>query len=310
MMFRSAACYRARVALPRCVAASALLSRTTPAAVSTAQLLSQRRWCTTSAPPSPPAKTIHVSDQDLALGNDMPPLLQYNEELVAAALNLVEHANSSQMGDGVDPVVEAAIANVMAMLFHEEYVPLSDQFAAIRSLALLPDIRKRPDLLAASHQILLALVPEPVGNLLIAVDLDAEGYSEEQVGEINHFALIILQGHENDDEFVGALRSLQARMPQLDQSTPFILLMQSMNDVLLQSRLAHLLTEACRLFDPESTGKIKLAELEGALGKILPKPAVAKMMGHVEADDNGQVPYAQMTRILLRGKEVEIKGEA
>ena len=82
--------------------------------------------------------------------------------------------------------------------------------------------------------------------------------------------------------------------------------MQKMNDVLLQSRLSYLLTEACLTFDPERTGKIKLAELEESLQKILPKEAVGKMMEAVEADDDGNVPYAEMTRVLLRGKEIEI----
>ena len=37
-----------------------------------------------------------------------------------------------------------------------------------------------------------------------------------------------------------------------------------------------------------------------------PKEAVSKMMEAVEADDDGKVPYAQMTRVLLRGKDIEI----
>lgn len=258
---------------------------------------------------------LHVSDQDLALGNDMPPLLQYNENLVAAALRLVEYANNSAGTESgtstapaieITPEMEAGIANIMAMLFHEEYIPLVDQFAAVRELAGMEGIRKSPQLLEAVHEITAALVPAPVMGLLKAVDADLDKYDAEALDDVNQFVLLILDGQENDDEFVRVLQTMQNRNPQLDQSTPFIVLMQKMNDVLLQSRLAHLLTEACLAFDPNRTGKIKVAELEESLKKILPKEAVEKMMLAIEGDDAGQVAYSQMTRLLLNGKDIEI----
>ena len=239
----------------------------------------------------------------------MPPLLQYNESLVAAALRLVEYANeasSSSASEPITPEVEAGIANIMAMLFHEEYIPIVSQFQAIRELAKLDGIRKNPKLLEAVHEITAALVPDPVMGLIQVVDADVERFDIESIEDINHFICLILEGQENDDEFVRALQTMQNRNPELELSTPFIVLMQKMNDVLLQSRLSYLLTEACLTFDPERTGKIKLAELEESLQKILPKEAVGKMMEAVEADDDGNVPYAEMTRVLLRGKEIEI----
>jgi hypothetical protein len=259
-------------------------------------------------------KTVHVSDQDLALGNDMPPLLQYNENLVASALRLVEFANQSseeQQDPNVPPVtpeVEAGIGNIMAMLFHEEYIPLVEQFLAVRELTKLEAIRKNPKLLEAVHDITAALVPDTIVGLLKVVDADFTVYDNDALQDVEHFIVLILEGQENDDEFVRALQTMQNRNPQLDQSTAFIILLQNMNDVLLQARLAHLLTEACLSFDPEKTGNIKVAELKESLEKILPKEAVAKMMERIEGDAKGCVPYSQMARVLLRGKEVEIVG--
>jgi len=293
-------------------------SSSSSSSASFAVLSTSKRWCSTSSS-SKNENDIEgggekVTDQDgLNLGNDMPPLLQYNENLVNAALRLVEFANQSseENVDGVPvvtPEVEAGIANIMAMLFHEEYIPLVEQFLAVRELTKLEAIRKNPKLLEAVHDITAALVPEPVVGLLKVVDADLEIYDNDALGDVEHFIVLILEGQENDDEFVRALQTMQNRNPQLDQSTSFIILLQNMNDVLLQARLAHLLTEACLSFDPEKTGKIKVAELEDSLKKILPKEAVEKMMGRIEGDENGCVPYAQMSRVLLRGKEVEVVG--
>lgn len=282
------------------------------------QLVTARRWSsstTTDDSAGNSKQALHVTDQDLALGNDMPPLLQYNENLVQSALRLVEFANQSgEEGDNgkkdpnvpaITPEVEAAIGNIMAMLFHEEYIPLVEQFLAVRELTKLEPIRKNPKLLEAVHDITAALVPDTIVGLLRVVDSDFTVYDNDALSDVEHFIVLVLEGQENDEEFIRALQTMQNRNPQLDQSTAFIILLQNMNDVLLQARLAHLLTEACLTFDPEKTGKIKVAELAESLKKILPEEAVKKMMDRVEGDDNGCVPYSQMVRVLLRGKEVE-----
>jgi hypothetical protein len=129
--------------------------------------------------------------------------------------------------------------------------------------------------------------------------------TEEQVQALENLVVLILEGAEDDAAFAPALQAIESRLGGgIYQLTEYILVLQNMADLLLQSRLAHLLAEACLAFDPERTGRVKLAELKDSLEKIMPVEAVAKLMAGVEAEADGTVYYPQMTQILLRGKDV------
>lgn len=251
---------------------------------------------------------LDISDADLAAANTMPPLLQYNEALVSASLALVEFANGEQSSAVMTPELEAKIGAVMSMIFDESYVPLADQIAVVRDLLAVPAVRETEPVRDAAHAILAALVPDAVMGLLVSVDRDVENFDAEAVEEVSRFVSLVVQGSDSEDEFVAALQSLQARVPQIDQNTHFIVLLQNINHVLLQARMAALLTEACLSFDPSKSGRIKVAELQESLRRIMPSEAADKIMAGVEADDDGTVSYSQMCRILLRGDDIKFAG--
>jgi hypothetical protein len=386
----------------RSVAARALTKRATAAisvsAVAVTGRISAAPACvrfastshTTTTPPPPGATTpvasaeevartkqqLEVSDADLHLGDDMPPLLQYNEPLVDSALALVEFVNSDACAG--QPRLEAAVAELVGVLFDENFVPVVEQFAAVRRLLALPEVRASPLLRNAAHRILASLLPAPLTALLVRIDsardntvgagdattgtvaswmsrlrsmatgkaaatadtsaepeltsttsgsaTNADGtpkatldpaslsggdggavliLTEEQVQALEHLVVLILEGAEDDAAFAPALQAIESRLGGgIYQLTEYILVLQNMADLLLQSRLSHLLVEACLAFDPERTGRIKLAELKDSLEKIMPAEAVAKLMAGVEAEADGTVYYPQMTQILLRGKDV------
>jgi hypothetical protein len=247
-----------------------------------------------------------VTDADLKAGESMSPLLRYNENLINASLALVEYANTNENND-VTPAIEEKIGAVMQMVFEEGYVPLEEQVATVRALLAVPEVRASAAMRDAAHGILAALVPDVVLKLVVAVDCDIEHFDAAAVESVDRFVALVVQGGDREDEFVAALQSLQTNVPHIDQSTQFIVLLQQMNSVLLQARLAALLTEACLSFDPARTGRIKRAELEESLRRVMPGDAVDKVMLGVEADDDGTVSYAQMGRILLRGENIQVR---
>ena len=65
-----------------------------------------------------------VNQEDLKAGDDMPPLLQYNQPLVDAGLALLE--TSSSISD-LTPAEESALEAVTEMLFKETSVPVTQQ---------------------------------------------------------------------------------------------------------------------------------------------------------------------------------------
>jgi hypothetical protein len=255
------------------------------------------------------AERLEISDEDLKIGETMPPLLRYNDHLVAASLALVEYANSASDGT-ITPELEAKIGAVMQMIFAEEYTPLEEQIAVVRDLMACGDVRKTEQLRDACHAILSALMPEPVLRFVVSIDRDFDAFDAAAVEEADRFvALVVKGGDGNEDDFVAALQSLQTRVPHIDQNTHFIVLLQNINSVLLQARMAALLTEACLAFDEGRTGRIKVSELEESLRNIMPKEAAAKIMAGVEAEnaEDGTVSYTQMVRILLRGDGVKFE---
>ena len=89
--------------------------------------------------------------------------------------------------------------------------------------------------------------------------------------------------------------------PEIFNDTHFISVLQDMNTICLQARFSYLVNETCLAFDPDRTGRVKLAELKEALEKMMPKHAADRMIAGCEADDDGTVYYPQMAAILMRG---------
>lgn len=250
-----------------------------------------------SGGPDEPPPTLKVSDLDLQLGDDLPPLLLYNAQLVDAGTALLDFANSETLPADV----EHKLVAVIDMLFSDAFMPVADQFATVRQFAVLPEVRKRPAVVDACHSILVALIPRPLSEFLIVSDRDMPDLSNDQRVALEQFVFVILQGKEDDAEYLSCLQRIEAVLPGVFQVSSFVTVLQHMNHIMLQTRLSYLLVEACRSFDPQGTGKIKMADLKASLERVVPKAQAATMMAHVEADNDGNLFYPQLASVLLHG---------
>mmetsp|Transcript_11100 Transcript_11100/g.34422 ORF Transcript_11100/g.34422 Transcript_11100/m.34422 type:complete len:359 (-) Transcript_11100:73-1149(-) len=281
----------------------------------------------------PVATALKINVADLANGDDMPPMLQYNDQLVEAALTLLEFVNSRDGSDAttsklsttsdngelafgatvsrVDEQVEA-VTGIIGMLFSSAFVSPYQQYLSVARLLDLPDVRRNANVVDASHAIYRVIMPASLARVVIFVDTSPT-FAEATLDERDHLHGLVeaVLDHggsdagdakrDPDEVLLNALRKIETDFPLLFNDAVFIAALQDMNSICLQARFSYLVNETCLAFDPDRTGRIKLQELRESLEKLMPKYAVERMMAGCEADDDGTVYYPQMAAILMRG---------
>lgn len=235
-----------------------------------------------------------IDASDLKLGDDLPPMLQHNEPLVEAGLALLDVTQNMKL----DPEDEEALVATIEMLFSETFVPVPVQYCIAEKVLHREKLRSVPKIVEAVNTIFEFTVPRPVHAALVAIDFAA--FNEDQLHAWNAFILQILKGDAEEEAFLATLKALEEKAPHLFQVETFVVLLRNLQATMLQTRLYFLLTETCRAFDPESTGKIKLADLRASLEKVVDVDTTNQMVDGVETDADGCVFYPQMASILMR----------
>ena len=260
------------------------------------------RWCANKPPTQAFLSKLGIAGDvqgDLKEGAAMPPLLQYNEDLVHAALSLVEVAN--RVEGGLTDAQDKALGDVLDFLFSETPTPIRDMLTKMRRLASSDLFGDNPEMLAHVNAVCGALVPSELTNVYLAIDGLGDKANDKERAAFDHLAGLIVEGNEDDDDMTNALKRCESDFKRLFEDTSFIVLLKSMSDLLLQSRISYLITKACHAFDEEHTGRIKVAELRESLGQVVPAKVADAMIAKVEADDDGTIYYPQLASMLLRG---------
>jgi hypothetical protein len=236
-----------------------------------------------------------INKDDLKLGDDMPPMLQYNQELVDAGLALLESSSEMEL----DAAEEAALTLATELLFKETLVPFTEQFKIVTAVLDHPRLRENPRIRDAVRVIIDTIVPKPIFEAWTVVDRDQ--LTEEENKVFLDFIVIVLKGEAEEEAFISALKALQTEVPWLFKLEKWLDVLRKLKETMMQCRLSYLILETCRAFDEEGTGKVKLAELQEALSKVIGPEGAKSMLEGAEAEDDGTVFYPQLARILMKG---------
>jgi hypothetical protein len=319
MMLRCTAVPLQRVVAARTTTVAAVLMTTTASAPSACAVTQRRNFTnlfakmTGNAPPPEEMvdttgtdAALRINVDDLAKGDDMPPMLQYNEQLTEAALALLEHTNNK---DSLANEELQAVSGIVGMLFSQEFVSPYQQYLTVARFTDIDAVRKDAHLIGACHAVIAVILPSALAEVVIAADSSPEliDASPTERDQLHGLVEAIVAGPEvgtddADTTIVKALQSVETGFPALFNHSAFVHLLQHINNTSLQARFSAIVNESCLAFDTDRTGRLKPQELKEALEKCMPKYAADRIVAGVEADTDGKVYYPQLAALLMRGE--------
>lgn len=256
----------------------------------------------------PKLAALNVNVNDLANGNDMPPMLQYNEQLVDAASELLERTNRT---DDIPAEELDAVSGIVAMLFSEYLVSPWEQYCVVTRLTDIPSCRESDVTLKCVRAIIFTILPDALAQMVCAVDQlpELRNATPEERQRVHRLVQVVIDNggggaattEDVDRYLLDALQGIESGFPTLFNHSNFVYLLQDMNRVCLQARFAYLVNETCLAFDAERTGRISVKDLKASLSEIMPPHAVERFMHGVEPDVDGKIFYPQLALLLMRG---------